>query len=165
MDQKIIIRVSNVPEAKTAEAVEEEWRGWVDDSVVVFITVNETVKNSVSLAVELLQHRSDLDEVKVGLKANFYEDYQLVDDDLFDQLWEDYAGRCVDEFPAVTGDPSTAYAPELVVTRPNDKVTCPDDCCVWIIFRSDPNGYLYSAPVKFLGDMAETLFSQISERA
>lgn len=163
-NQKIVIRVANVPEAKTAEAVEEEWHEWMDDnSVVIFLAVDESIKSGLSLAVEFLQRQADLNEVKVGIKANIYESHQLIDRNLFDELWEDYAGRCVDDFPAVVGTPTDSYAPELVVTRPQDKVLYSEACCVWISYRPASDDFLYSAPIKYLGDMAENLFLQTTE--
>jgi hypothetical protein len=131
------------------------------DSVIIYLTVTQKTIGQCLFAMRMAAELEHPDngcgpaEVAITVPALVYEGH-LLDDKLRDELWDEYEGRVVDDFPDIEEEP-IAKSVQLLVITPVSGNRCKSTECIWV------RHYNYETPDTFtqpLGRLSET----VSER-
>jgi hypothetical protein len=150
MKQKLVIRVTNVDSKITGE----------DDSVIIFIEIDDALIENINCVVKAINQLDKKDprlspEIKISVNAQVYDGTNM-DEEIRDGLLEYYEGEMVDQFPEIDEAPISNQV-FLEISQPLEKEIYPDSCIVWIVYNHRLD---YAAPVRFLGNIAEDLFTK-----
>jgi hypothetical protein len=150
-ETKIIIRVGNLDDNNL-------------NSIIICLTVTPKMIDQCLLATRMVSELECPDngcapaEVAITVPALVYTGSNM-DDDLRDQLWDDYEGRVVKSLPEFREEPVSNSVSLIINTSVYDENRLDNDC-IWVRYFNPDSPDTFSQPIGWLSKTVSKMFQQ-----